>query len=124
MVKKNDKTETEFSNEMEMEMEMEMEIFSFMFMFYALGVIFCVIENESHRDWKLSLILFCLLFLGFEAIWKKKWEGVYVLTKTLWNLEICKDRQNYTNAIIGVVVAILFMCIMHDTNTDLVFEKK
>lgn len=45
---KNDKTETEFSNEMEM--EMEMEIFSFMFMFYALGVIFCVIENESHRD--------------------------------------------------------------------------
>ena len=33
-----------------MEMEMEMEIFSFMFMFYALGVIFCVIENESHRD--------------------------------------------------------------------------
>lgn len=45
-MKKNDKTETEFSNEM----EMEMEIFSFMFMFYALGVIFCVIENESHRD--------------------------------------------------------------------------
>ena len=45
-MKKNDKTETEFSNEM----EMEMEIFSFMFMFYALGVIFCVIENEYHRD--------------------------------------------------------------------------